>query len=256
MDDSVLLALLIPFAGTALGSAFVFFMRKDMPALLQKALLGFASGVMVAASVWSLLIPSMDMTPGNVWPATIGLLGGFAFLLLIDRITPHLHLSGGPEGPRSKLSRTTMLALAVTIHNLPEGMAVGVAIAGAMGAGGNGITIAAALALSLGIAIQNVPEGAIISMPLRAAGNSRGRSFLIGALSGIVEPIGGALVILLASAVTGIMPYMLSFAAGAMLYVVIEELVPEASEGAHSNIGTIGFASGFALMMVLDVLLG
>lgn len=256
MDDSVLLALLIPFAGTALGSAFVFFMRKDMPALLQKALLGFASGVMVAASVWSLLIPSMDMTPGNVWPATVGLLGGFAFLLLIDRITPHLHLSGGPEGPRSKLSRTTMLALAVTIHNLPEGMAVGVAIAGAMGAGGNGITIAAALALSLGIAIQNVPEGAIISMPLRAAGNSRGRSFLIGALSGIVEPIGGALVILLASAVTGIMPYMLSFAAGAMLYVVIEELVPEASEGAHSNIGTIGFAAGFALMMVLDVLLG
>ncbi len=256
MDDSVLLALLIPFAGTALGSAFVFFMRKDMPALLQKALLGFASGVMVAASVWSLLIPSMDMTPGNVWPATIGLLGGFAFLLLIDRITPHLHLSGGPEGPRSKLSRTTMLALAVTIHNLPEGMAVGVAIAGAMGAGGNGITIAAALALSLGIAIQNVPEGAIISMPLRAAGNSRGRSFLIGALSGIVEPIGGALVILLASAVTGIMPYMLSFAAGAMLYVVIEELVPEASEGNHSNIGTIGFAAGFALMMVLDVLLG
>ena len=256
MDDSVLLALLIPFAGTALGSAFVFFMRKDMPALLQKALLGFASGVMVAASVWSLLIPSMDMTPGNVWPATIGLLGGFAFLLLIDRITPHLHLSGGPEGPRSKLSRTTMLALAVTIHNLPEGMAVGVAIAGAMGAGGNGITIAAALALSLGIAIQNVPEGAIISMPLRAAGNTRHRAFLIGALSGIVEPIGGALVILLASAVTGIMPYMLSFAAGAMLYVVIEELVPEASEGNHSNIGTIGFAAGFALMMVLDVLLG
>ena len=256
MDDSVLLALLIPFAGTALGSAFVFFMRKDMPALLQKALLGFASGVMVAASVWSLLIPSMDMTPGNVWPATVGLLGGFAFLLLIDRITPHLHLSGGPEGPRSKLSRTTMLALAVTIHNLPEGMAVGVAIAGAMGAGGNGITIAAALALSLGIAIQNVPEGAIISMPLRAAGNTRRRAFLIGALSGIVEPIGGALVILLASAVTGIMPYMLSFAAGAMLYVVIEELVPEASEGNHSNIGTIGFAAGFALMMVLDVLLG
>ena len=256
MDHSVLLALLIPFAGTALGSAFVFFMRKDMPALLQKALLGFASGVMVAASVWSLLIPSMEMTPGNVWPATIGLLGGFAFLLLIDQITPHLHLSGGPEGPRSKLSRTTMLALAVTIHNLPEGMAVGVAIAGAMGAGGNGITIAAALALSLGIAIQNVPEGAIISMPLRAAGNTRRRAFLIGALSGIVEPIGGALVILLASAVTGIMPYMLSFAAGAMLYVVIEELVPEASVGNHSNIGTIGFAAGFALMMVLDVLLG
>ncbi|MCR5519002.1 MAG: ZIP family metal transporter [Bacteroidales bacterium] len=255
MNESVLLALLIPFAGTALGSSFVFFMRRDMPTLLQKALLGFASGVMVAASVWSLLIPSMEMTPGNVWPATLGLLGGFAFLLLIDQLTPHLHLSGGPEGPRSRLSRTTMLALAVTIHNLPEGMAVGVAIAGAM-AGETGITVAGALALSLGIAIQNVPEGAIISMPLRAAGNSRRKSFMIGALSGIVEPIGGALVILLASAVTGMMPYMLSFAAGAMLYVVIEELVPEASEGHHSNIGTIGFAIGFALMMVLDVVLG
>lgn len=256
MNESVIIALLIPFVGTALGSAFVFFMRKDMPALLQKALLGFASGVMVAASVWSLLIPSMDMTPGNVWPATIGLLSGFAFLLLIDRITPHLHLSGGPEGPRSRLSRTTMLALAVTIHNLPEGMAVGVAIAGALGAGSAGLTLAGAFALSLGIAIQNVPEGAIISMPLRAAGNSKGKSFLIGALSGIVEPIGGALVILLASIVTGMMPYLLSFAAGAMLYVVIEELVPEASEGEHSNLGTVGFAAGFALMMVLDVLLG
>lgn len=256
MNESVILALLIPFAGTALGSAFVFFMRNDMPALLQKVLLGFASGVMVAASVWSLLIPSMEMTQGNVWPATTGLLAGFAFLLLIDQVTPHLHLSGGPEGPRSKLSRTTMLALAVTIHNLPEGMAVGVGIAGALGAGNTGLTLAGAFALSLGIAIQNVPEGAIISMPLRAAGNSRGKSFLIGALSGIVEPIGGALVILLASIVTGMMPYLLAFAAGAMLYVVIEELVPEASEGSHSNIGTIGFAIGFALMMVLDVLLG
>lgn len=255
ITSNVILALLIPFAGTALGSAFVFFMRKDMPELVRKALLGFASGVMVAASVWSLLIPSMEMTPGNVWPATAGLLAGFAFLLLIDRVTPHLHLVGGPEGPRSRLSRTTMLALAVTIHNLPEGMAVGVAVAGAMGEG-SGISIAAALALSLGIAIQNVPEGAIISMPLRSEGNSRFRSFLIGALSGVVEPIGGVLVLLLASVVTGLMPYLLSFAAGAMLYVVIEELVPEASEGSHSNIGTIGFAVGFALMMVLDVLLG
>jgi len=255
ITSNVILALLIPFAGTALGSAFVFFMRKDMPELVRKALLGFASGVMVAASVWSLLIPSMEMTPGNVWPATAGLLAGFAFLLLIDRVTPHLHLVGGPEGPRSRLSRTTMLALAVTIHNLPEGMAVGVAVAGAMGEG-SGISIAAALALSLGIAIQNVPEGAIISMPLRSEGNSRSRSFLIGALSGVVEPIGGVLVLLLASVVTGLMPYLLSFAAGAMLYVVIEELVPEASEGSHSNIGTIGFAIGFALMMVLDVLLG
>lgn len=255
ITGNVILALLIPFAGTALGSAFVFFMRKDMPELVRKALLGFASGVMVAASVWSLLIPSMEMTPGNVLPATVGLLAGFAFLLLIDRVTPHLHLVGGPEGPRSRLSRTTMLALAVTIHNLPEGMAVGVAVAGAMGEG-SGISIAAALALSLGIAIQNVPEGAIISMPLRSEGNSRSRSFLIGALSGVVEPIGGVLVLLLASVVTGLMPYLLSFAAGAMLYVVIEELVPEASEGSHSNIGTIGFAVGFALMMVLDVLLG
>ncbi|MBQ9309599.1 MAG: ZIP family metal transporter [Bacteroidales bacterium] len=253
--QAVWMALLIPFAGTALGSAFVFFMRRDMPAVLQKALLGFASGVMVAASVWSLLIPSMEMTPGNVLPATLGLLAGFAFLLIIDYVTPHIHASGEAEGPRSSLSRTTKLALAVTIHNLPEGMAVGVAIAGALGAA-SGLTLAGALALSLGIAIQNVPEGAIISMPLRAAGNSRMRSFLIGALSGIVEPIGGALVILLASAVTGMMPCLLAFAAGAMLYVVIEELIPEASEGSHSNLGTVGFAIGFALMMVLDVLLG
>lgn len=253
--DAILIGLLIPFAGTALGSAFVFFMRKEMSAMLQKVLLGFASGVMVAASVWSLLIPGMEMNGGNVWPVTIGLLGGFAFLLLIDQITPHLHVTGEAEGPKSHLSKTTMLALAVTIHNLPEGMAVGVALAGAMQADA-GISATAALALSLGIAIQNVPEGAIISMPLRAAGNSRWKSFLIGAMSGIVEPIGGLLVILLASLVTPAMPYMLAFAAGAMLYVVVEELVPEASEGPHSNIATIGFALGFALMMVLDVILG
>ena len=241
MDESVIIALLIPFAGTALGAAFVFFMRRDMPALLQKALLGFASGVMVAASVWSLLIPSMEMSEGAVLPAAGGLLAGFAFLLLIDHVTPHIHPAGGPEGPRSSLSRTTMLALAVTIHNFPEGMAVGVAIAGAL-AGGSAMSLAGALALSLGIAIQNIPEGAIISMPLRAAG--------------AVEPVGGALVLLLASAVTGMMPWLLSFAAGAMLYVVVEELIPEASQGKHSNIATVGFAAGFALMMVLDVLLG
>lgn len=253
--NSVLTALLIPFLGTALGSAFVFFMKKDMPARLQKALLGFASGVMVAASVWSLIIPAIDMGSGkvSVIPVVIGLLAGFAFLLLIDQITPHIHPVGGPEGPKSKLSRTTMLALAVTIHNFPEGMAVGVAIAGAMNAD---FSMAGALALSLGIAIQNIPEGAIISMPLRAAGNSRGRSFMIGSLSGIVEPVGGALVLLLASAATTAMPYLLPFAAGAMLYVVIEELVPEASQGEHSNISTIGFALGFALMMVLDVVMG
>ena len=253
--NSVLTALLIPFLGTALGSAFVFFMKREMPPLMQKILLGFASGVMVAASVWSLIIPAIDMGDGNsaVVAPVIGLLAGFAFLLLIDYITPHIHASGEAEGPKSRLSRTTKLALAVTIHNFPEGMAVGVAIAGALTADFN---MAGALALSLGIAIQNVPEGAIISMPLRAEGNSRRRAFGIGALSGIVEPIGGALVLLLATSVLGIMPYMLAFAAGAMLYVVVEELVPEYSQGKHSNIGTVGFALGFALMMVLDVVLG
>ena len=253
--NPVFIALMIPFLGTALGSAFVFFMKRDMPALLQKVLLGFASGVMVAASVWSLIIPAIEMGQGvsAVVPPVIGLLGGFAFLLLIDYVTPHLHATGEAEGPQSRLSRTTKLALAVTIHNFPEGMAVGVAIAGALTADFN---MAGALALSLGIAIQNVPEGAIISMPLRAEGNSRRRAFGIGTLSGIVEPIGGALVLLLSTAVLGIMPYMLAFAAGAMLYVVVEELVPEYSQGKHSNIGTVGFAIGFALMMVLDVLLG
>ena len=251
--SSVLIALLVPFLGTALGSAFVFFMTRDMPELLQKVLLGFASGVMVAASVWSLLIPGMEM--GGVWQVTGGLLGGFAFLLLLDHLIPHIHPMGGPEGPRSRLSRTAMLALAVTLHNFPEGMAVGVAVAGAID-GGSGISIAAALALSVGIAIQNVPEGAIISMPLRAAGNSRWKSFWIGALSGIVEPLGGALVILLASALTPMMPILLAFAAGAMLYVVVEELIPEASQGEHSNLATVGFAAGFALMMVLDVVMG
>ena len=246
---------MIPFLGTALGSAFVFFMKRDMPALLQKVLLGFASGVMVAASVWSLIIPAIEMGEGAaaVVPPVIGLLAGFAFLLLIDYVTPHLHATGEAEGPKSRLSRTTKLALAVTIHNFPEGMAVGVAIAGALTADFN---MAGALALSLGIAIQNVPEGAIISMPLRAEGNSRRRAFGIGTLSGIVEPIGGALVLLLSTAVLGIMPYMLAFAAGAMLYVVVEELIPEYSQGKHSNIGTVGFALGFALMMILDVLLG
>ena len=253
--NAVLTALLIPFLGTALGSAFVFFMRKEMPERLQKTLLGFASGVMVAASVWSLIIPALEMGSGktSVIPVTVGLLAGFAFLLLIDQVTPHIHPVGGPEGPKSRLSRTTMLALAVTIHNFPEGMAVGVAVAGALS---SDFSMAGAIALSLGIAIQNIPEGAIISMPLKAAGNSRWKSFLIGTLSGIVEPLGGALVLLLASVATSAMPYLLPFAAGAMLYVVIEELVPEASQGEHSNMSTIGFAIGFALMMVLDVVMG
>lgn len=255
MTSSILLALLIPFLGTTLGSAFVFILKKSMPSLLQKALLGFASGVMVAASVWSLLIPAINMGSGksSVFPAVIGLLLGFAFLLFIDYITPHIHANGSPEGPRSSLSKTTKLVLAVTIHNFPEGMAVGVAIAGAML---SDFSITGAIALSLGIAIQNIPEGAIISMPLRLAGNSRAKSFSIGTLSGIVEPIGGMLVLLLASKITGVMPYLLSFAAGAMLYVVVEELIPESSQGEHSNLGTIGFALGFALMMILDVVLG
>ena len=258
--DGLIIGVLIPLVGTVLGAGFVFFMRDTMPAWLQKVLLGFASGVMVAASVWSLLIPSMelseDMGRMSVIPATAGFLLGMAFLLFIDYITPHLHPGNGkPEGPKAHLSRTAMLTLAVTIHNLPEGMAVGVVLAGALQSG-TGITAAAALVLSLGIAIQNVPEGAIISMPMRAEGNSRLRSFLIGALSGVVEPIGGLLVILLAGILTPLLPYMLSFAAGAMIYVVIEELIPESAEGEHSNLGTVGFAVGFVLMMVLDVMLG
>ncbi len=253
--NSILIALLIPLLGTVLGSAFVFFMKKQMPGRLQNALLGFASGVMVAASIWSLIIPAINMGEGAaaVIPPTIGLLAGFAFLLIIDHVTPHIHPVGGPEGPKSHLSRTVKLALAVTIHNFPEGMAVGVAIAGAATGDFN---MAGAIALSLGIAIQNIPEGAIISMPFRSAGNSRLRSFYIGALSGVVEPVGGVLVLLLTSAITGIMPYMLAFAAGAMLYVVVEELIPESSQGEHSNVATIGFALGFTLMMVLDVVLG
>lgn len=256
----ILIGLLVPLLGTMLGSAFVFFMKGEMSTRLQKTLLGFASGVMVAASVWSLLIPAMEMESDSgkwaVMPAAVGFLLGMGFLLLIDCLTPHLHIdSDKPEGPRSQLSRTAMLALAVTIHNLPEGMAVGVVFAGADNAVSN-ISLASALAVSVGIAIQNIPEGAIISMPMRAEGNSRLRSFLIGSLSGAVEPIGAIAVLLLASQLMPVLPYMLAFAAGAMLYVVVEELIPEASSGEHSNISTIGFAIGFVLMMVLDVVMG
>ena len=243
-----------------LGAAFVFFMKDDMSPRLQKSLLGFASGVMVAASVWSLLIPAMEMEAAkgtwSVVPAAVGFLLGIAFLLSLDELTPHLHIgTDKPEGPRTHLSRTAMLALAVTIHNLPEGMAVGVVFAGAE-EGAAGLTVASALAVSIGIAIQNVPEGAIISMPMRAADNSKWRSFVIGSLSGAVEPLGGLAVVLLASLMTPVLPYMLAFAAGAMIYVVVEELIPEASEGEHSNFSTIGFAIGFVLMMVLDVVMG
>ena len=259
MTTALGIGLLIPLLGTMLGSAFVFFMKDGLSPRVQKTLLGFASGVMVAASVWSLLIPAMEMEADNgkwsVVPAAVGFLLGMGFLLLLDVLTPHLHVgSDTPEGPRSRLSRTAMLALAVTIHNLPEGMAVGVVFAGAE-QGAAGLSLASAVAVSLGIAIQNVPEGAIISMPMRAEGNSRWRSFLIGSLSGAVEPVGAIAVLLLASLLMPVMPYMLAFAAGAMFYVVVEELIPEASEGEHSNLSTIGFAIGFVLMMVLDVVM-
>ena len=259
----ILTALLIPLAGTVAGAAFVFLLKKEISAWMQKLMLGFASGVMVAASVWSLLIPSIEMgaaaptasSISRILPATVGLLCGFGFLLLIDYITPHIHSSGDAEGPKSRLSRTSKLMLAVTIHNLPEGMAVGATLVGAITSGAE-ISMAAAFAVSIGIAIQNIPEGAIISVPMKAEGNSRGKSFLLGCLSGVVEPVGGALVIVLASVFTPMMPYLLAFAAGAMLYVVVEELIPETSKGSHSNLGTVCFAVGFALMMVLDVVLG
>ena len=256
----IVIGLLLPLLGTMLGSAFVFLMKNEMSVPLQKSLLGFASGVMVAASVWSLLIPAMEMEAGKgawaVFPAAVGFLLGMGFLLMIDELTPHLHIgTDQPEGMPSRLSKTAMLTLAVTIHNLPEGMAVGVVFAGAE-SGAAQISLAGAVAMALGIAIQNVPEGAIISMPMRAAGNSRWRSFLIGSLSGAVEPIGALAVLLLASFLTPVLPYMLAFAAGAMFYVVVEELIPEASNGQHSNLSTIGFAIGFVLMMTLDVVMG
>lgn len=250
----------IPFLGTALGAACVFFMKKALSDRVQRALTGFAAGVMVAASVWSLLIPAMEQSAGmGKWafvPATVGFWIGILFLLLLDHIIPHLHQnSTQAEGPKSQLERTTMMVLAVTLHNIPEGMAVGVVYAGYR-SGSAQITAAGALALSLGIAIQNFPEGAIISMPLRAEGMSKGRAFLGGVLSGIVEPIGAVLTILAAGLIVPALPYLLSFAAGAMLYVVVEELIPEMSEGVHSDIGTVFFAVGFSVMMVLDVALG
>ncbi len=258
--NAVIIGILLPLVGTMLGSAFVFFMKKEIPDRLQKTLLGFASGVMVAASVWSLLIPSIDMASstnsiqlGSVLPAAGGFLLGVLFLLLIDELTPHLHNGAEKaEGPRSRLSRTAMLALAVTIHNLPEGMAVGVVFAGET----QGLTLSAALAVAIGIAIQNIPEGAIISMPMHAEGNSRFKSFLIGTLSGVVEPIGSVAILLLASTLGVALPWLLAFAAGAMMYVVVEELIPETAQGRHTNLSTIGFGLGFVLMMVMDVVMG
>ena len=252
--------LLLPFLGTTLGAACVFFMKGQMKPLVQKMLLGFASGVMVAASVWSLLIPAMDMSEEMgkyaFIPAAAGFLLGILFLLGMDRAVPHLHMGAEcAEGPKCSLKKTTMLVLAVTLHNIPEGMAVGVVFAGMLSQNTE-ITVAGAFALSVGIAIQNFPEGAIISMPLKSEGTGKGKAFLYGMLSVAVEPVAAVITILLAGFITPVLPYLLSFAAGAMLYVVVEELIPEASEGEHSNIGTIGFAAGFVLMMILDVALG
>ena len=252
--------LTIPFLGTTLGSAMVFFMKNKINKKVEKLLLGFASGVMIAASIWSLLIPSIEMSKNqNViqWiPAAVGFLLGIVFLLVLDSIIPHIHLNADkPEGMKAKIKKTTMMVLAVTLHNIPEGMAVGVVFAGAI-ANNAGITILGAIALAIGIAIQNFPEGAIISMPLKSEGMSKSKAFLYGMLSGIVEPIGAILTIALANLVIPILPYFLSFAAGAMIYVVVEELIPESQAGHHSNIGTIGVAVGFVLMMILDVALG
>ena len=252
--------ILIPFLGTTFGAACVFFMKKSLGDLMQRSLAGFAAGVMVAASIWSLLIPAIEQSENmgklSFLPAFIGFWGGILFLLALDHLIPHLHVgSNQAEGPKTRLGRTTMMVLAVTLHNIPEGMAVGVMYAGFL-AGNMQITAASAFALSLGIAIQNFPEGAIISMPLRAEGESKGKAFLGGVLSGTVEPIGAVLTIIAAQFIIPALPYLLSFAAGAMLYVVVEELIPEMSQGKHSNLGTVFFAVGFSVMMTLDVALG
>ncbi len=260
LNTSVLTGLLIPFAGTALGSACVFLLKKELDVKIQRALTGFASGVMVAASIWSLIIPAMEQSEGlgklSFLPAFVGFWLGILFLLLLDSVIPHLHMNAEKaEGPKAELKKTTMLVLAVTLHNIPEGMAVGVVYAGFV-SGNTGITAGGALALALGIAIQNFPEGAIISMPLCADGNGKGKAFLYGVLSGAVEPVAAFITILASGLIIPAMPYLLSFAAGAMMYVVVEELIPEMSEGEHSNIGVVLFTVGFTLMMALDVALG
>lgn len=260
MTLEVLWGIFIPFIGTALGSACIFVLKKNFKDGIQRLLTGFAAGVMVAASIWSLIIPALDQSQWmgklSFVPAVVGFWAGVLFLLLLDHITPHLHQnSQEAEGPKSSLKNTTKLLLAVTLHNIPEGMAVGVTYAGFL-AGNTQITFAGALALSLGIAIQNFPEGAIISMPLAAGGMNKNKAFLSGALSGAVEPIGALITLLAAGLVVPALPYLLSFAAGAMMYVVVEELIPEMSQGRHSNIGTVSFAAGFTLMMILDVALG
>ena len=260
MPVEVIKEILLPLMGTALGASCVFFMRGTLHTKVQRILTGFAAGVMVAASIWSLLVPAMEQAENmGQWaflPAVIGFWLGILFLQVLDRTIPHLHQNSiQPEGPHTRLKRTTMLVLAVTLHNIPEGMAVGVVLAGWM-AGNSGITAAGTLALSLGIAIQNFPEGAIISMPLRAEGAGKGRAFLYGVLSGIVEPLAAILTMLMAGLILPALPYLLSFAAGAMIYVVVEELIPEANQGEHSNLGTAGVMAGFLIMMILDVALG
>ena len=257
---STFYGIMIPFIGTALGAGCVFLMKKSLSDKVQRALNGFASGVMVAASIWSLIIPAIEQSENlgkfSFFPAVIGFWAGVLFLLLLDHVIPHLHQNGTQvEGPKSHLQKTTMMLLAVTLHNIPEGMAVGVVYAGYL-SGNAEISAAGALALSLGIAIQNFPEGAIISMPLRAEGMKKSKAFMSGTLSGIVEPVGAALTVLAAHFILPALPYLLSFAAGAMLYVVVEELIPEMSQGKHSNIGTLFFAAGFSVMMMLDVALG
>ncbi len=258
--ETIGIGLLIPMMGIILGSSLVFFTQKEMTGLLQKTLLGFAAGVMVSASFWSLLLPSMEMNgtegPMAVVPTAGGFLVGMGFLLLLDILTPHLHLNANqPEGPQTHLSRTTMLMLAVTLHHIPEGMAIGVVLAGAL-QGDADISLTSAFIVSLGMAIQNIPEGAIVSVPMHADGHTRTRSFLLGCLSGLAQPLGAVIVLLLASLFVPLLPWLLAFAAGAMIYVVIEELIPEASGGQHTNLSTIGFTLGFVMMMVLDVVLG
>ena len=260
MYTEILSAVFLPFLGTVIGSGCVFFLKGQMNRTLQRSLTGFAAGVMVAASVWSLIIPAMEQSEHmgklSFLPAFVGVWAGFLFLLALDEFIPHLHLNAPcPEGTACNLGKSTMMVLAVALHNLPEGMAVGVVVASWL-TGSETISVAGAMALSLGIALQNLPEGAIISMPLKSNGMGRGRAFAYGAMSGAVEPLGAIVTILLASIVVPILPYLLAFSAGAMLYVVVEELIPEMSEGEHSNVGTIFFAIGFTLMMVLDVALG
>ena len=259
MTLKILAGILIPFLGTSLGAAMVFILKNNISDSLQKVLTGFAAGVMVAASFWSLLNPAIEasapMGKLSFIPAAVGFLGGVGFRLILDMVTPHMHFNNEDEGPRSGLARTTKLILAVTLHNIPEGMAVGVVYAGFL-SGNAGISAAGALVLAIGIAIQNFPEGAIVSMPLLAEGMPKGKTFFYGVLSGAVEPIAAGLTIVAAGAVVPVIPYLLAFAAGAMIYVVVEELIPEMSEGGHSNMATIAFSLGFVLMMVLDVALG